>query len=545
MQWVVLFLISATAASLACIVVACMARVASVIPWAGVRKWSVILFAIMLVTLVACIGISACYFPEGYRDLWRTIVDDYRALPSYTLLLFVPIVTTAAFYLGALIAGFRPEPFVPYEPRAAYWPLRGLLGWLTFMAGLSVVALIVQDFGLRGALLEQQEKAAATAQELAPAEVSEGDNAAPAYLRAADLADDVDEDNNDWSSKRILYAKLRQASAKPLCRFDDEHIPVHVVDAMDTRYGIVGAMGMLSRLAEYRVCQGRPKEAIDCLRQIRRYEQHMADDPRACEPAFYYWFESWVRQGLEHMSAHAESLPTEELRTLVTTEPLATEKIFRDGIKWHAAAIQQHLFDCYTGVAFDREEFQFQEIFGDRKGRKLPRWLVLAGMRALWARDDMAAVRAIFPFTERPNDPDAWNPHWDDVSPTGWLASSAQSISYLPHWADRAEANRRLTNIAAAAMLYRQDKDAWPATLDALTPDYLAEIEPPGDGEEPFRLKSIDGGMMVYSAELDKDFRGFKDARAWWEEAGEFVHAGYCLFLGRARERLIDFEPKE
>jgi hypothetical protein len=165
-------------------------------------------------------------------------------------------------------------------------------------------------------------------------------------------------------------------------------------------------------------------------------------------------------------------------------------------------------------------------------------------MRALWARDDLAAVRAIFPFTERPDDPDEWKPHWDDVSPTGWLVSSAQSISYMPYWADRGEANRRLTNIAVAAMLYRKDKDAWPETLNALVPDYLTELESPGDGKEPFRLKSIDEGMMVYSAELDEDFSEFKDARVWWEQAGEFVHRGYCLYLGRARQRLIAFEPE-
>jgi hypothetical protein len=110
------------------------------------------------------------------------------------------------------------------------------------------------------------------------------------------------------------------------------------------------------------------------------------------------------------------------------------------------------------------------------------------------------------------------------------------------HWLADAEATRRMTNIGVAAALYRQDEGRWPTSLEALAPKYLAEVPLPGEGEEPLRLKAIDGGLMVYSAEMVEQMGKFKDARAWWEEAGESYHYAYCLFLGRARERMIEFE---
>ena len=566
MQWIVLFLVSSAAATLACLVVACLARVLSLIPWAGVRKWVVILFALMLAVLVAWIATTAYYFPDSYHDLWRMIVDDYRALPSFTLLLIVPAATAAAFYLGALVSGFRPEPLVPYEPRAANWSLRGLAAWFALMAGVLSVALVVQNFELRQDLREQQAEAEGVARKLAPASADAADNAAVHYQRVVDMMDEInkwrEEGPYDDLTEQLLkcdieddavaeyfrrlepmFAELRLAAKCNRCRFDDKYVPLHIIDGMEARYSIITAMQLVRQLSNYRACQGRPAEAIECLELIRRFVGHLDDDPRAREGVFYYWCESWIRQGVEHLSAHGEELPPEVLRRLVATEPLPTEKIYREGIQWHAAAIEQHLVNVYSGAEFERKDFRFDEAFGRDRDKRMPRWLLLAAMRATTQRDELAALRATFPFIERPKDDAAWEPRWEEASPSGNLVSGALSISYLPYWVDRAESNRRLTNIAVAATLYRQDEGQWPESLEALVPKYLEKVLPPAEGEEPFRVKATDGGMMVYSADLDGEFKKFEDKPAWWESAGEFVHSGYSLFLGRARERLIEFEP--
>lgn len=62
MQWVVLFFISAAAATLACLSAALLARALSFLPWAGLRKWLVILCVLALVLPVAWLVIVAVYF---------------------------------------------------------------------------------------------------------------------------------------------------------------------------------------------------------------------------------------------------------------------------------------------------------------------------------------------------------------------------------------------------------------------------------------------------------------------------------------------------
>jgi hypothetical protein len=565
MQWVVLFLISAAAATLACIVVGLLARLVSLIPWAGLRKWLVILCALSLLALVAWLAVLGFYFSEDFRDLWRMVVNDYRTLPYFTLLLTVPAVTAAAFGVGALVSGFRPEPFVPYEPRASYWSLRGMAAWLALMAGVLSLALVAQDFTLREDLREHAAEAADVARKLAPASVDAADNAAVHYQRVVDMMDEINkwrEEGPDDLTEQLLkcevedeavaeyfrrlepmFAELRLAARCNHCRFDDKYVPLHIIDGMEARYALITAMQLVRQLSNYQACQARPAEAIESLELIRRFVDHLDDDPRAREGVFYYWCEGWVQQGVEHLSAHGGELPPEVLHRLVVTEPLPTETIYREGIQWHAAAIQQHVVNVYSGAEFQRPEFQFDQAFGQGRDKTAPHWLLLAAMRATTQSDELAALRATFPFVERPDDDDAWKRKWDEAIPSGRLVSSALSISYLPHWVDRAEADRRLTNIAVAAMLYRQDEGQWPESLEALVPKHLEAVLPPGEGEEPFRVKAIEGGLMVYSADLDDEFKKFEDKQAWWESAGDFVHSGYSLFLGRARERLIEFEP--
>jgi hypothetical protein len=566
MQWVVLFLICAVASTLACLTVGCLARLLSLAPWAGLRKWIVIFSAFLLILPVAWLIITAVYFPDDYQDLWHIVVNDYRELPTYTLLLVVPAAVGGVFFLAALVGGFLPEPLIPYEPRAAYWSLRGLIGWLGLMTGLAIVALVWQDIALQASLREQQAEAESVARQLAPEAVAEADNAAVHYQRVVDMMDGInkwrDEGDYDDLVERLLkcdvedekfeeyfqrlkpmFDELRLAAKCSECRFDEKYVPLHIIDGMDARYALVTAMQLARQMSNYRACQGRPAEAVEHLELIRRYVVHLGNDPRAREGVFYYWCEGWIRQGVEHLVTHSEELPAKDLRRLISTDSLPAETIYREGIQWHAAAIQRHLVNIYIGAEFERDGFRFDEAFGDRNKRKLPRWLLLAGMRTTTQRDEMAALEATFPFIVRPEDDGAWEPHWDEATPSGNLVSRALSISYLPHWVDRSETDRRLTNIAVAAALYRQDEGKWPESLDVLAPKYLAEIPRPAEGEEPFRVKSIDGGLMVYSADLDKLFGKFEDKEGWWQEVAEgATHYGDCLFLGRARHRLIEFE---
>jgi hypothetical protein len=68
----------------------------------------------------------------------------------------------------------------------------------------------------------------------------------------------------------------------------------------------------------------------------------------------------------------------------------------------------------------------------------------------------------------------------------------------------RQQAVLRCAAAALAAERYRQDRGAWPASLDALIPAYLKQVPAdPYDGK-PLRLLRTDGGLIVYSIGPDR-----------------------------------------
>ena len=58
--------------------------------------------------------------------------------------------------------------------------------------------------------------------------------------------------------------------------------------------------------------------------------------------------------------------------------------------------------------------------------------------------------------------------------------------------------------VCLALERYRQAKHAWPATLDALAPDYLSSVPlDPFDGK-PLRYRQLPDGLVVYSVGTDR-----------------------------------------
>jgi hypothetical protein len=67
----------------------------------------------------------------------------------------------------------------------------------------------------------------------------------------------------------------------------------------------------------------------------------------------------------------------------------------------------------------------------------------------------------------------------------------------------RVQAYLRCAAVLAATERYRQDKGAWPASLDVLVPQYLARVPTdPFDGQS-LRLKRLPDGVVVYSVGPD------------------------------------------
>jgi hypothetical protein len=78
----------------------------------------------------------------------------------------------------------------------------------------------------------------------------------------------------------------------------------------------------------------------------------------------------------------------------------------------------------------------------------------------------------------------------------------------------RAHAGRDVVRVGLAIELFRSERGAYPETLDALAPGFLAEVPPDPYTGKPLRYLKRDGGFVVYSVGSDlADDGGRRDPR--------------------------------
>jgi len=109
------------------------------------------------------------------------------------------------------------------------------------------------------------------------------------------------------------------------------------------------------------------------------------------------------------------------------------------------------------------------------------------------------------PLHERPDVMDALNQEIRSMSRTHVLTRMlVPAVSSVANSSQRKHALVRTMIVCLALERYRQAKHAWPATLDALAPDYLSSVPlDPFDGK-PLRYRQLPDGLVVYSVGTDR-----------------------------------------
>ena len=335
MNWLILFIVSLLSLSIALLFVSCTARLFSWIPRAGVRKWIAIgtgaLSAILLVQVLGVLVYGAIFSGFSSDDEpWRSIVQFYRRSPTAFLLWFVPAVVGAIVYFGITVYGFLPAKNVPYVPQAAAWRISQSLKWIGLLLLLLCPAIVVQDIELRLRLRNMEAGADAAADALKPAAVAVDQNAATHYQRIVDTMPDIDAwkqsegirdisievtDCNGVDKKTHEYFKhlkpmlneLRRAAECEKCRYDDRYAVLDSLSGFKTNFSVQCAITILGQYAKYEICQQRPSSAIDCIRIIRRWEDHLLADPRNIGINFFNLAERTVREIAEHLATYGVS----------------------------------------------------------------------------------------------------------------------------------------------------------------------------------------------------------------------------------------------
>jgi hypothetical protein len=221
MSWIVLFTGVLAVVAWAAILVLVAARMIAAIPRAGVRRWTVILIAMVAGFLLSLYLVAVVFFsPLFLQDLTRLLTEVYAGLPTTTILSIGLVGTFSVAFLGLTVYGFLPRRDEPYLPRAAAWNGRRLGRMLLVSIVIFFLALVVQDFELRWRLRRMEARALALAQSMAPAAVADDANAAILYQQIMDSPEDLDElsDAEKRGPHRIRALRLRQRAAQGIFR---------------------------------------------------------------------------------------------------------------------------------------------------------------------------------------------------------------------------------------------------------------------------------------------------------------------------------------
>ncbi len=567
MHWILLCLLIITAWLAADLLVACGARLLSLVPYALVRRWAVISAIFPVCIALFFLVFFLIYREQDRHDFTQAIANAYQYIPTITIAVLIPVGTLVIGLTLLSAIGFWPCRGVPYQPRASAWNLSRRGKQVGFLMIAIFSALLMQDWELQWRLARMESRAEAVAQSMKPDIDAEASNAAvyyqqlvairkklrpwekEEYFKDLDRFFHIDPNNKIVRSyiKELqpLVSCFRKASRCPDCCFEDTFQPLDVLDGPNTNFAITKAVVHLKRYAHQMIQQGQPQEAIECITWIRQLETHQQQDPRNSETVFFFWHECHVKRIVEHLSTFEAELPEDQLRQVLSLS-LDADAIFANAWKWYGAGLQKHLASAYSGRAYSRPEFQDDKVWGDPSWRgKVVRSLILFTMRAAFARDDMNAAKYICDLPNYSLDEKPWEHYFDSGAiPGGKLVWSVSDSGVTPWLAARVARNRELSNIGIAACLFHQEKERWPTSLSQLSPGYLPMALRPSKEEQPFAIISLDDGMIVYSPRESsrrwmKFFEEYEDTDSWWQEAADLPLCE-VVFLGEAYTRCVE-----
>ena len=422
----------------------------------------------------------------------------------------------AAYLIGALaifaLATRRDQTGLR---RGATWPRRRFAK--ASAAVLAVLVITYWNLSLQ-ARLEVQElrtEAGAIWASVAPPRVADSANAALLYAQAVEqmkvsaLPDDKDREFADLEPRSPEVAAYlqrqqkaldlaRHAADRPDCRFDHDYSRPN----MDAMLGELGALRQCSRLlrvaAQSQAASGDPKLALADWRRMHAVGAHAVSSPG-------------LMGGLVALAIDASASKT---------APTLFENVHTRAQLDEITPLDSHAPVRQYNLALQGEEAFGLASFCDMANGKFSEapttWSRAAGefLWLVWMQDEVPSYREFLAqvrdFSQRPYfERKAQIAALQSASQTGPPAGIMLQIltpSILRSLAILAEtqALASAVDVAHAATRYRLDHGEYPASAQALAPEYILALPlDPFDGHPLRWTKRRDGSVVIYSLGAD------------------------------------------
>ncbi|OAI48670.1 hypothetical protein AYO44_06820 [Planctomycetaceae bacterium SCGC AG-212-F19] len=495
--------------------------VATALAWAAgsERRWWRILasgVAVLLpLTLAALITWMAWYVWEvlGIAHGWM------GAVASWTALLLIG---------EATLVYFSQRPVGEPPARAARnWPRRKLALAASVALVLGLLTSWTMDTAARTQLASLRAEAGTLALAATPPRIAENENAAPLYHQAFEALLDSNALPPVWQGKSaqwfagkavelnchdadlVAYLRrqaaglelLRRAAARPSCAFERNY--GHASMVLPEAARLRGGARDLSLEARCKAAKGDAAGALANVAAILRMARHTASEPVVIMVLVGASIESTGMQTLELILS--KTTPT--LNDLVAVRELATMS-YRTAMQ---RALQMEEATGLSVFVATAEGTDFWSLSGFSRGNEVEQALA-PFWRLFLLPDDLAGYRERMQYATQAmaQPPPQAVQTWKNLDETwrrdrgGFLtAALTANLLRLGETAPRADAYRRLTQLAVAVAEYRAREGKYPTQLDELVPSCLPFVPIDPYTGQPLKLVIREGGLVLYSVGPD------------------------------------------
>lgn len=461
------------------------------------------------------------------------VVLEYE-VPGFGWIL--PFLTLLISYvigiIGLAVSGSRPASNEPSIKAAAVWPLGKLAIAFLVAVGLHLMTLWNMDLEAQRQMASLRVEAGALAMSVTPPRVPDSENAALLYEQAGqalgsalninysddkskneewnkwvDSMDKPDFDPKDPALVRFLQEQagtislIIKATKKPGCYFEHDYNRPTISMLLPELKPLVYSAKLMVLNARCKAATGDYQTAMEDVNALFIMAEHASNVPMLVGTLISAAIDSLGTKTLQNIIA-SHRLDARDLDLLKLNTGFSHHKSMQRALRYEEA-LRLNIFSEIDRMG----SFQLlnENIYACRlKGSYLGFKIFLLNDEIIanqWYSDQMntLASKPYYEVKDRlRNIIGSMNKH-SDVPKSVLMPMLLPALDRCFESMTRADANRRLAEIALAMCRYRAKNGKYPENLDILVPDFIAFVPlDPFDGK-PMRLKQTEGELIIYS----------------------------------------------
>ncbi len=477
-------------------------------------------FAVLAAFIVCVVGSAVLAIGCGTRIF---VVGSH-----FTAMKNLLIVTTVVYCIGNVTIGwFGLRRHVPDTlPAAATWPRSRLLLAFLVALSLSIVTHWNVTLSVQQHLAREEVEARVMAMSVVPGRPIDPLNAAilyePVFQRLPEhkavqddwLDFDKPLDTDDPVLRELLANHRRdlevlvQATARPQCHFGTRQ-PLDLWDG-DRDYDWLGRMVVAARIravdTRVRISEGDLKGTANSTSAMFRIARHLDQTPILVGILASRTIDVWAIDCKQALLNHPDLSP--ETLSGMHLDPLTDYRRILRRVSVFEEARATTLVRRIPMAGFDHLGSNLRDEIGD-PGKRIAAYL--------WKATSPYCIEhelAVFRSTHR---------KYRELLDQPWSEASVQFVKFgavrhrgglttalMPKWWEHEAARLMIDNarhrqarLAIALRRYDLESGSLPESFDDLIPAYMEEVPLDPTIKEPFGMENVDGGIRLYSAEIE------------------------------------------